>query len=335
MIASRQGPTATNTPIDSKGEAVSTSLTQQIENTRSSKCISFVFGFGEDSPIEATGLSLDACGRAAVLISAILIGPALLQLASDAAGCNKTNIDDTYSECELKIYGFRPSSLLTNIGAISGAIVAIFLPLFGSIVDHTSYRRQIGLLTAAAITTLKVIQISVGPSTWFAIAILQVIIHLLYNFHITGSYAYISELTTDPTKLSRYNSSFFTTLFIVMVTFLIVVVGISMILGVDDVGTARISQILVTIVCTVSWSIAWLYYFQDRPAASQVPEGMSLLTCGFRKNIDTVRTIVGSNSALALLLLSVAFAEASSAAIITVGTTYMKEVLHMDADEST
>jgi MFS-type transporter involved in bile tolerance (Atg22 family) len=303
----------------------------QVPNNCAFKCINYVFGFGPDSPKEATGLSLDIVGRATVAMSSTLLGPALLQLASEAAGC----APDSGDKCANKVYGMRPSSLMTNIAAISGVIVCVMLPIFGSIIDHTKYRRQVGIYTAIAVIILKGIETAISSRTWFLIACLQVFLLFLYNIHLTTAYAYISELSSEPQKLSRYNSSFYTSLYIATVVFLIVVIGIGMILDVDDVGTARISQILVTVILIVCWSIAWLYYLPDRPAASKVPNGMSVISAGCRKLYRTLRTISANNMALSFFLISVAFSEAASFALITVSTTYMKVFLYMDATQST
>jgi hypothetical protein len=55
-------------------------------------------------PIEASGLAVDAYARGTVIMSSMFLGPALLKLASEAAGCK------SQLECEdAKVYGFRPS----------------------------------------------------------------------------------------------------------------------------------------------------------------------------------------------------------------------------------
>lgn len=71
------------------------------------RCLRF-----DNGPLEATGLSFDAYARGAVLMSSLFMGPALLTLANDAAQekCNDCGVDDA------RIYGMKPSSLLSNIG---------------------------------------------------------------------------------------------------------------------------------------------------------------------------------------------------------------------------
>ena len=64
-----------------------------------------------NAPPEATGLSLDAYARGAVLMSSLFMGPALLTLANDQAQISCNNCGE-----DARIYGMKPSSLLSNIG---------------------------------------------------------------------------------------------------------------------------------------------------------------------------------------------------------------------------
>jgi MFS-type transporter involved in bile tolerance (Atg22 family) len=284
----------------------------------------------DHAPIEASGLALDIYGRGAVIMSSLFLGPALLELAYDAAGC-KQNDDEV--ECEAKIYGFRPSSLLSNIAIVAGLLASVLLPLFGAIVDHTQYRRPVGAYTAAALTVVKGVEMMVGATTWFYVAMLQVVSSLLYNFHITATYAYTSELSSDGSKQSEYNSAFFVILYVSCLLFMIEVLTVAGIAGTDDIGTARISQGITATTAAICFSLAWKYLFRDRPALSQVPHGMNLVTCGFRKILQTFTQIHREHRALQRLMLSVMFAEAASGALITIATTYMKDVLRLDSTE--
>ena len=290
------------------------------------------FSFGPDAPIEATGAAVDIFARATIGMSAMFLGPALLELASLAAGCPDSETSD--EDCDLTIHGFHPSSLLTMIAVVSSIIVSVTLPVFGSIVDHTRFRRHVGAYTAAGLTIIKAIEISIGPKTWVLIAGLQVLVAFLFQFHLTATYAYVSELSTDSTLQSKYNSSFYVIMYTATLMFLLSVTGISFYLKTDEIGTARISQSLTTTVCVTVFLVAWSFLFRDRPASSKIPEGMNIVTCGFHKVSTTLRIISAENKALKWLMLAVAFSEAGSAALITVSTTYMKSFLKMSSSES-
>jgi len=111
------------------------------------------------------------------------------------------------------------------------------------------YRHQVGAWTAAGLKTVKAVEIAVGRTTWL-VAGLQVISAILFNVHITASYAYISELSSDPTRQAVYNTHFNTIMYVSTLLFMMEVLGVSTLLGTVNVGTARISQIL-TVVTTL------------------------------------------------------------------------------------
>jgi MFS-type transporter involved in bile tolerance (Atg22 family) len=279
----------------------------------------------DNAPIEASGLAIDMYGRGAVLMSSLFLGPALLQLASEAAGCTDEE------ECDAKIYGFRPSSLLSNISIIAGLLASFLLPIFGAIVDHTHYRRPIGAYSAAALTLFKGVECMVGKSTWFYVALLQILSSLLFYIHITATYAYTSELSSDGTKQAAFNTHFYVVLYVSTLVFMVEVLTVSG-LWRGRYWCGRISQTSLQPHCHSS-SVSWKYLFRDRPAVSVVPPGMNLLTCGFRKILKTSSLIQREHSAIKWLMVSIMFVESATGALITIATTYMKVVLKMDSTE--
>ena len=165
-----------------------------------------ICGF-ENGPVEATGLVLINFGKGAVAMSTIFLGPALLALANDAAKmtCSSQNDGDESLECDGtndRVYGMKPSSLLAVIGVVSGLLSTIFLPLFGAIVDHTKYRKEIGACSIAIVTIVKGIEIFVGPVTWFVFSVLQVVNFVLYNAHSCAIYAYTAEVRIHEGQLA-------------------------------------------------------------------------------------------------------------------------------------
>lgn len=286
-----------------------------------------LFRYDVTIPMEATGLALDAYGRGAVVMSSLFLGPALLQLATQAAGCDPLDQDT----CTNKIYGFRPSSLLTNIAIFAGLASAVGLPLIGAMIDHTKYRRIMGVLSAIGLVIVKAVEISVGPNTWFFVAFLQVVSSFLYDIHNTAAYAYLSELSTDGEKQTMYNTYYYIVYYIATLLFLLQVLLISHLSGVGDVGTARISQVLSSITAAIFFSLAWRF-FRPRPALSEVPPGQTLLTSGFRKLQRTFAVTIRQSS-LRFLIGAVIFGEAATTALVTISTTYMTQLLQMNANE--
>jgi hypothetical protein len=90
-----------------------------------------------------------------IFMASIFIGPALLELASQQAALNCRN-DGTCDESndDPKIYGFKPSSLLTNLGTVANLVSTFCLPLAGVMVDYAPWRRHVGMYTAAGISSI-------------------------------------------------------------------------------------------------------------------------------------------------------------------------------------
>jgi len=113
-----------------------------------------------NAPIKATGVALDMCVKATIIMSSLFIGPALLELATAAA---QRDCVAEGNDCqEAKIHRFRPSSLLANMSVVSGLLTCAFLPLFGAIVDHTRHRRLVGILSGILAVGLIGVQISIS-----------------------------------------------------------------------------------------------------------------------------------------------------------------------------
>jgi MFS transporter, UMF1 family len=288
------------------------------------KCLRFE---KRGEPLEATGLAVDYYARGPILMASMVLGPALLELASQEAGCNRDG-----TGCA-KVYGFRPSSLLSNLAICTGLIISLLMPFFGAMVDHTPYRRQIAATSAALLTLIKAAEVMVGPKTWFLVTILQIFSACLYNAHATATSAYTSELSANTGKQARYNSYFNVVLYGSMLFFLAQVMTISSIFHVDDIGMAKISQSITGLTSACCFYYAWKNLFHDRPALSQVPAGESIWTCGFRKVFISAKRIHERHKVLRAIILSLVFAEAGLSAITTVATTYLSKVLGMKSSE--
>jgi UMF1 family MFS transporter len=288
----------------------------------------------ENAPIEANGLAVDIYARATILMSSMFLGPALLELANDAAqlACLESGSEESCGD-DAKIYGFRPSSLLSNIAILSGVACSVALPFIGALVDHTPYRRQVGAYSALALVVVKASEVMVGEHTWLLVAMLQVFSAIFFSFHNTSTYAYTSDLAPDAGTQSYYNSHLYVIMFVSTLVFLVLVLGFSAFLQVSDVGTARISQTITSTISAALFYFCWSHLFRDKPPLSCVPPGMSLWSCGFLKVFRSVRRIVALFPALMWLMAAIAFESAAASALISIATTYFKETLKMDATE--
>jgi hypothetical protein len=128
---------------------------------------------------EALGWALDAVGRAVAFIGAgAFLSTALLRLAKEAAGCevDPPPGSNKVPDCDGRVYGIRPSSLLTTYTIVVGVVSATLMPFMGAIVDYTPHRRKTGRWLSVIFCVFLFPQIFLNSNTWFAVAILQIFV---------------------------------------------------------------------------------------------------------------------------------------------------------------
>jgi MFS-type transporter involved in bile tolerance (Atg22 family) len=264
-----------------------------------------------DGVNDAKAYSILGVGRGSLLMSNIFLSSSLLYLASEEAGCLDDE-GDVIDDCPNKIYGFSPSSFITNIAVITGLLSAFFMPIIGAVVDFTPYRKLTGILAAAIMTLIQAIQIGTVQKTWFAMAILQSIAGFIYQVEVVAVYAYLPDISgiVGEKRMTDYSSRFILTQFGAQSAFLFVVIAISLGLGTTDVQTAQISQGINTVCIIIFFYWGWKV-MSTAPANHVLPEGRSLLTEGFKQNWQTAKNINRHyKHGLRWFLLAAIFAEA-------------------------
>ena len=288
-----------------------------------------IFRF-DNAPTSATGIAMNASARATIVMSGVYVGPCLLELATAAALENCSSDDDQACAQDAKIYGFKPSSLLTNSAIVAGLVSAAVLPVAGAIIDHTTHRRQVGAYCAFLLTVIKVVELfGISSSTWFYVACLQVVSFVLFQLLTVTEYAYSAEISKDPTEQSHYQTYFFLVLFVSLILYMFAILIPGKLLGLNDVEMARLAIGVSAIASIPLFTICWKYVFPDRPALSRVPVNQSLLTTGFLRLYETSKTIRSNLPAVKWFLIAAVFSESANHAVNTIFTTYCKEYLEM------
>ena len=178
------------------------------------------------------------------------------------------------------------------------------------------------------------LQICIGKSTWVFVAVLQLFAGYAYITHLVVIYAYLPELSNDPIELNRINSitNFF--VYLGQFVFIVTAIVISFITGVDSIGQARISQVMVVAVGVIGYNYVWLRKMKSRPALQVMPEGASVLTIGFKKIRSTLWDLRHEYSPVLIFLCSIALAESATAAFVSIAVTYTTVVLEMEVKET-
>ena len=301
---------------------------------------------------EAKGYALLAMGRGVAVMGNVVLNAALLELAQRAAGCptgeelkslHNNESEEEYT-CPNKVYGQNPLALISNIAVITGLLSALFMPIIGVILDFTSYRRFIGIGFSIVFTLIQIIQIGIGPRTWFAMSILQSIGGFCFAGMIMTSLAYLPEIceVVGQTKHSRYTARFTAKQFILQALFLILVGGLSFAFGISDNSTytARLAQGMNALCISILFGVGWKKYMPSRPASRSLPEGMRMRSCttiigyGLKQNFRTANSIFHQyKKGLLWFLTAEVFAQSSVGALTTLSVVYLSDVVGLNATD--
>jgi MFS-type transporter involved in bile tolerance (Atg22 family) len=318
---------------------------------------------------------LDSTARGIVFIgSGAFLGPALLRLAREAAMASCTGGDSSSSSnaaaanasatnatsCdgngdEPRVYGIRPSSLLTTYTTVVGIASCVLLPLVGAVVDAAPHRRLLGRVFSFVFCLLVFPQIFLSSSTWFAVAVLHLLEAVVGWAQTLLAYSYLPELTDSEIELASFAQSFTVVNYASMVLYLALVVGISSVSSIrgDLVATAQLGQAVSFGASSILLLFAWgcggepgpttpakrcrfpRGLFRTRPAAHGRPESAhSLWTSGFVQVYRTARMLHRSYRALLWFLVSVALVDAAVQSLITIAITYLTDTLEFDSTEN-
>ena len=143
---------------------------------------------------KAQGYALAGVARGALVMSNIFLSTAFLYLASEQAGCVDEVSRDVIDDCDGKAYGFKPASFVSTIAVVAGLLSALFMPVIGAMVDYTSHRRTVGIVSAILMVLIQIVQIYTTSDTWLVMALLQAIAGFLYQVQVLAVYAYLPDI---------------------------------------------------------------------------------------------------------------------------------------------
>lgn len=255
---------------------------------------------------EATGWAMDSAVRGPLFQFETFIGTAILRLATQAAGCRNP------TKCSKTVYGLKPSSLLTLKTVVVGVLAAFLMPIVGAIIDHTSRRKLLGIISIALVISVTFVDIFIQHIDWFALLLLDGVRHFFLLVHGAAALAYLPELTLDHTALVHYSSRFNLRQFYAEFVFTGLVVVTGLIQGSDttvksSVHTSENAAGIVFGITIVLAAYAWTFLFHKRPALSKIPEKSTLLTAGLVQVGRTSRKIWRDYPSLKWFMISLMF----------------------------
>mmetsp|Transcript_29483 Transcript_29483/g.44633 ORF Transcript_29483/g.44633 Transcript_29483/m.44633 type:complete len:612 (-) Transcript_29483:67-1902(-) len=289
-----------------------------------------------DFLIEATGWSMDAAARGPLNQAGTYFGACLLTLASVEAGCNGIFCGE-----DNRIYGMKPSSLLTTVTAVVSVLAALVMPVVGAIVDHSYHRKTIGSLTAVAVLIATGSQIGISESNWFIILCLEALGGLSLMVHTTSVFTYMPDLSLDEAQIVKYSTGFHIRRYVISSMFTAACTLYSFFSRVDgdmignQIRLCRFAASLAFSIAAILLGYAWIFCFRKRQPSRKKPVEKSLVSVGFSSVCKSLGRILGCISkyrALRWLMISMLFSpEAGAGAVLSIATTFLTIYLRMKA----
>lgn len=265
---------------------------------------------------EATGWGMDSAGRGPLNQVGSYVGAAILRLATREADGGK-------------VYGFKPSSLLTLFTSVIGVIAALMMPIVGAVVDHTRYRRMMGVVSGVLSVAFIGGQIAISQDNWFIMLIIDACQTLVYLVHTTSVFAYLPDLSLDQDVIAHYTSRFNIRQYCGQFVYVAFVIICGQARGADPSVEATVQTARDAAGVAFGWGAlfigyAWLFLFRDRPALSKVPEDSTLVTTGFKQVGKTARTILKNYHGLTWFMLSLLWSpEAGAGVVLSIAVTFL------------
>jgi len=280
------------------------------------------------------GVSFNGYARAALSMSNIYMNNMLIYFSCKAGGgFGEGEQANMCVNPNVTVYGMKPAALISNILIVAAVLSAILMPVFGAVVDYTRHRRKVGIIMSALLTIITAMQIGTTEQTWFAMALLQAVILMIYQVQLTALFAYYPEIARDCglDKMTSYATTWSMMQFTVQAIFNGIIIFASYYGALGTVRTAMVSQGLTTVFCAFYLTWCWKL-LPERPRAHVLPEGRYFVFAGFRQNYRTSKNIWKHyKSGLRWFLLSTIWAEASASAIASTSVIFLYFVLQLNA----
>jgi len=289
--------------------------------------------------MEATAWSMDSAARGPLNQAGSFVGAALLRLAYADAFQQRCGTDEecykTTNPQTLKIYGLHPSSLLSFFAALVGIVTALTMPIVGAMIDRTTHRKAVGVVSAWLLIILAFVQLIISEDTWFIVLILETIGGYILLIHIYTIFAYLPDLSYYEEDISHYTSRFNMRQFLSQATYVAIVVLISEIRDVQNnvesaIRTAREATGIAGAFAFIFMGYAWTFLFRKRHALQHVDGGSSVVTTGFNSVSKTTKKIWKRYRCLKFLMCALLFSPESGAGVIlSVAVTFMTSFLDL------
>jgi len=277
---------------------------------------------------ETVGYVEDNAVLGTVIMSNIFLSAAITHLALEAAGCgylNAEDLDDDPEDCEGLVYGIRPTNVIPYVVTIGGFVVAMLMPITGSIMDHTPWRKQICIYSGAVIALVSAAQAVINKDTWEFVALLQIASIASYVVHQLSSGSYLPEIGSTQNESMKANAWSSLFMFTTQLGYMFFVSAVSIaVLGGGTVATAAFGQAVcgASLVVGMGWVFARLLRRRDQ--TQHIPAGQNAASAGLYKLASTVKNMRTNYPGTFLYLIGLMFTEAAMASFASLAQMYIQ-----------
>jgi MFS-type transporter involved in bile tolerance (Atg22 family) len=239
-------------------------------------------------------------------------------------------------ECEGRVLGIKPSSILTTYTMIVGISSSAILPLMGAIIDYTPWRLSCGQITSLLFILTSIPQIFLNEQNFRILAIIQLLNSFIGWTQTELAYTYLPELSENEDVLNDYTKSFTVAFFSSSVIYLVVIIGSVTAAGYgdNDLLISRTGIAVAVVINIVLLPLAWKILFKKREQMHELPNNTSIWTAGFIQLYHTTKGIASNFNALKWFFVAIALSDAAIQAMTTIMVTYMTDKLQFTTTEN-
>jgi len=308
----------------------------------------------KDNP-EKVGVACARAGNQPIFINQFSILAAVLQLATQEAGCFITSdtrhTDDDYTDykCNGTVLGQSPEDIISLMLSVGGIMTALMVPIVGAIIDGTPHRRRIYGITVTTMIVANLCQAGITRHWWFGVILIQAFITApgsTFAGAMLG--AYVPEVCPDHVhELPRF-VTFMRTIEMCLLILQLLIGAISggpgrsiwpnsqhaaMDAEENQLGAVAGARLAVIISVAISGPLYWRAYQRlgDRPAAIEIKG--SLIAHGFKKIGSGFIELSRDFKVARNVLMVISFSMAGTGVIITYAVIYLVIQLGMTGSD--
>ena len=267
---------------------------------------------------------------AATVIVSLYLTSALINLAKESVDC-PTGDDDNIPDCDKLLWGlFNPNSVFVVLSLASSILTAIAMPVVGSIIDHSIYRKDIGICCMISMLLIVLLEIQISSHTFVAVVVFQTLLGMISLVNAVVYSSYLPELTSRQLLLVRHRTYGSILLYGFEISSIIVMIILTVtFIGNDSILAARAGAIIAFLLMAPCTYLCYVRLLRCREASQKVPPGLSIYSAGGYKLLRTLKGIASTNPYLLRYIIAIMLIDGTYSVFSIVAVSYLVVQLKM------